>query len=81
MEGGFLLWGFTLKMKGIREGRRIREMAAQQSTTLLKKRKRKRRNIFGLIFTIFFSSRNLLSSSLIRSFEFLNFSGQTEFQV
>ena len=74
MEGGFLLWGFTLKMKGIREGRRIREIAAQQSTTLLKKRKRKRRNIFGLIFTIFFL---LGIFFLIRSFEFLNFFGQT----
>lgn len=46
-EGGFLLWGFTLKMKGIRGS----ERPAEQSMTLLKKKKKK--NICGLIFTIY----------------------------
>lgn len=36
-EGGFLLWGFTLKMNGIRGS----ERPAEQSMTLLKKKKKK----------------------------------------
>lgn len=72
-EGGrFPPLGIQPKNEG--DSRVVFERPAQQSTTLLKKR-----NTFGLIFTIHSSRNEFLSSSLIRSFEFLNFSIQIEF--
>lgn len=71
-EDGFLLWGFSLKMKGIRGSYSRDRLNNPRHCS-------KKRNTFGLIFTIHSSRNEFLSSSLIRSFEFLNFSIQIKF--